>query len=144
MKSGKIITLDSDIREILQNSKTIAVLGLSPKPERDSYQVAAYLQQNGYEIIPVRPAQRMILGEKAYASLTEIHRPVDIVNVFRNSDQVLAHAREALELKPNVFWMQLDIQNHDAALMLTARGIDVIMNRCIQVEHERLVRKTTL
>jgi uncharacterized protein len=144
MKIGKIITRDGDIREILENSKTIAVLGLSPKPARDSYQVAAYLQQNGYKIIPVRPAQHMILGEKAFSSLKDIHQPVDIVNVFRNPDQVMVHAREALDSPPKAFWMQLNIQNHDAALMLTARGIDVIMNRCIQIEHERLISKTKL
>lgn len=138
MKTGRVLTADEDLRELLSNFKTIAVVGLSPKPDRDSYQVAAYLQQNGYRVLPVRPAQSEILGEKAYASLDDISGPVDIVDVFRSSEQVLPHAREALRLKPKVFWMQEGIENQAAAELLTAAGIDVVMNRCIKREHARL------
>ena len=144
MKSGKIITSEHGIRSVLENSKSIAILGLSPKPHRDSHKVAVYLKECGYRIIPIRPAQKEILGEKAYSSLDEIDAPVDIINVFRSPGQVMAHARESLRLKPKVFWMQLDIENHDAAMLLTAHGIDVIMNRCIKTEHERLVKKVRL
>jgi predicted CoA-binding protein len=138
MKSGKIITQDDKIRDVLKNARTIAILGLSPKPERDSNMVARYLKEQGYRIIPVRPAQKEILGEKVYASLDDIKETVDIVDVFRNPAQIVPHAHEAIRLKPKVFWMQLNIENREAADLLTAAGIDVIMGRCIKVDHERL------
>ncbi len=138
MKSGKIITQDDKIRDILKNARTIAILGLSPKPERDSNMVARYLKEQGYRIIPVRPAQKEILGEKVYASLDDIKETVDIVDVFRNPAQIVPHAHETIRLKPKVFWMQLNIENREAADLLTAAGIDVIMDRCIKVDHERL------
>jgi len=138
MKTGRVITADEDIKPLLTAAKTIAVVGLSPKPDRDSYQVAAYLQQHGYRVLPVRPAQAEILGEKAYASLDDIAGPVDIIDVFRSPDQILPHAQEALRLKPKVFWMQEGIENREAAALLTAAGIHVVMNRCIKREHARL------
>jgi uncharacterized protein len=138
MPAGRVLTTDDDIRSFLSAAKSIAVLGLSPKPDRDSYKVAAYLQQSGYRILPVRPAQAEILGEKAYASLNDIPDPVDIIDVFRSSDQVLPHAHEALRLKPKVFWMQEGIENQEAAALLTASGIHVVMDRCIKHEHARL------
>ena len=140
MKPGNIVTDDINIGKLLAEAKTIAVLGLSSKPERDSHQVAKYLKEQGYRIIPVSPGQKEILGEKAYASLLEIEQPVDIVNVFRNPDQIVPHAREALELKPKAFWMQLNIENQEAAALLAEAGIDVVMNRCIKVEHGRLCK----
>jgi hypothetical protein len=144
MKTGRIITRDENIRHILNAAKTIAIVGLSPKPERDSNRVAGYLKDHGYRIIPIRPAQKEILGEKAYRSLDDIKQSVDIVNVFRNPAQIIPHAHEAIRLKPKVFWMQLDIENRDAAELLTAAGIDVVMDRCIEVEHERLCNKNGL
>ncbi len=138
MKSGKIITQDDEIRELLVRYKNIAVLGLSPKPERASHRVAKYMKENGYRIIPVRPAQKEILGERAYASLDDIGEPVDIVNVFRNSAQIMPHAQEAIRLRPKVFWMQLNIEHQEAAELLVQAGIDVVMNKCIKVEYERL------
>ena len=138
MKAGRVITRDEDIKTLLSAARTIAVVGLSPKPDRDSYQVAAYLQRHGYRILPVRPVQVEILGEKAYASLDDIAGPVDIIDVFRSPEQVLPHAHEALRLKPRVFWMQEGVENRDAAALLTAAGIDVVMNRCIKREHARL------
>ncbi len=140
MKQGRIITQDSDIKTILENSKTIAILGLSPKPERDSNMVARYLKENGYQIIPVRPAQEELLGEKAYGSLDDIREPADIVDVFRSPAQIMPHAQEALRMKPKVFWMQLGIENQEAAKLLTEAGIDVIMNRCIKVDHAKLCK----
>ena len=144
MKTGRIITQDDNIRDILNSAKTIAILGLSPKPERDSNRVAGYLKDHGYRIIPIRPAQKEILGEKAYRSLDDIKEPVDIVNVFRNSSQIIPHAHEAIRLKPKVFWMQLNIENREAAALLTSAGIDVVKDRCIEVEHERLCNKNSL
>lgn len=138
MPQGQIITDDARIRQLLSDAKTVAVLGLSPKPGRDSYRVAEYLQSKGFRIIPVRPAQTEILGEKSVASLDEVAGPVDIVDVFRSPDQVVPHAREAIRLKPKAFWMQEGIANREAAELLTAAGIDVVMDRCIKKDHERL------
>ncbi|MBW1836096.1 MAG: CoA-binding protein [Deltaproteobacteria bacterium] len=138
MKPGEIITDDKKIKNILDTSKTIAVLGLSPKPERASNQVSGYLKAQGYRIIPIRPGEEEILGEKVYASLDDVNGPIDIIDVFRKFDEVMAHAHEAIRLKPKVFWMQLYIENKEAAALLTEAGIDVIMNRCIKVEHGRL------
>lgn len=128
--------------EMLQHLNTVAVVGLSPKPDRDSYRVARYLQQQGISIIPIRPGPKEILGVKAYPSLDDVHLEVDIVNVFRHSDKVLAHAHEALRLKPKAFWMQLNIENLEAAELLTTAGIDVVMNRCIKIEYERLFNQS--
>lgn len=140
MKSGKILTDNSEIKRILRDANTIAVVGLSPKPQRDSNMVGRYLKEKGYKVIPVRPAQKEILGEKAYASLDDIEERVDIINVFRNSAEIMPHARMALRLKPKVFWMQLNIKNKEAAEYLVNEGINVVMNSCIKVEHELLIR----
>lgn len=140
MSAGQIITADETIKARLEQAGTIAIVGLSPNTARDSNRVARYLKSYGYKIIPVRPAQKGILGEKAYASLNDVEESVDIVNVFRNPSQIVPHAHEALRVKPKVFWMQLDIENREAADILTAAGIDVVMNRCIKVEHERLCK----
>jgi len=140
MKPGEILSEDSEIKKLLVEAETIAILGLSSKPERDSHQIAKYLKAQGYRIIPVSPGQKEILGEKAVASLDDIDQPVDIVTVFRNPAQIVPHAREALGLKPKTFWMQLNIENQEAATLLTDAGIDVVMNRCIKVEHGRLCR----
>ena len=140
MKKGKILTDNADIKAVIENSKTIAVLGLSPKPERDSNKVASYMMEKGYRILPVNPMQKEILGEKVHTSLDDIDEPVDIIDVFRQSDQVLPHAHEALRLKPKVFWMQLSIENQEAAELLTEAGIDVIMNRCIKIDHANLIK----
>lgn len=138
MPRGEIITDDARIRRLLSTATTVVVLGLSPKPGRDSYRVAEYLKAHGFRIIPVRPAQAEILGEKVFASLDDVPGPVDIVDVFRSPDQVLPHAHEAIRLKPKAFWMQEGIANQEAAELLTAAGIDVVMDRCIKKDHERL------
>jgi predicted CoA-binding protein len=144
LKPGKLIAEDSDIKDILENAKTIAILGLSPKPERESNKVARYLKDNGYSIIPVRPGQQEILGQSAYATLGEIKEDVDIVDVFRNPEQILPHAHEAIQMQPKVFWMQLGIENQEAASLLIKAGIDVVMNKCIKIEHGRLCKKNIL
>lgn len=137
---GHIVTEDNRKKEILESSGTIAIVGLSSHPDKASHIVARYLQQQGYKIIPIRPGTNEILGEKAYATLDDVREAVDVVNVFRSSEQIVPHAREALRLKPKVFWMQLNIENREAADLLTASGIDVIMNQCIKIEHGRLCR----
>jgi predicted CoA-binding protein len=146
VSEGKILTSVDEIAERLASVRTIAVLGLSPKPERDSFRVAQYMQDQGYRIIPVRPAQAEILGETAYASLTEIPDPVDVVDIFRNPKQVPGHVAEILAMKhrPGLVWMQLGISHEGAAKELTAAGIDVIMDRCIKVDHAKYVARTRL
>ncbi|MGD8542926.1 MAG: CoA-binding protein [Desulfobacteraceae bacterium] len=139
-RGGRLLTDERDIRRLLQATATIAVLGLSPKPERDSHRIAAYLQRQGYRIIPVRAAQREILGETAYGSLGEIPERVDLVNAFVNPARILPHARDALALAPRGFWMQTGIENREAADLLRQAGIDVVMDRCIGVAHALLCK----
>jgi uncharacterized protein len=144
MKSGKIIDQDSELKDILENARTIAIIGLSPDPERESNEVARYLKKNGYKIIPIRPNQDEILGLRAYSTLDDIKECVDIVDVFRRPEQILPHAHEAVRMQPKVFWMQLGIENQKAASMLVEAGIDVVMNKCIKIEHDRLFKKNIL
>ena len=141
LKKGEILTEYRQIKPVLQDARTIAVLGVSPKPGRDSYRVARYLKDEGYRILPVRPAQTEILGEKVYRSLDDIDVPVDVVDAFRSGEQIMAHVVEVIRLRPKVFWMQLGIENPEAAKMLTDAGIDVVMNRCIKMDHEDLFKK---
>jgi predicted CoA-binding protein len=144
MKSGKIISEDIEIKDILENAKTIAILGLSPKPDRDSNRIAKYLKDHGYRIIPVRPGQEEILGQSAYPTLDDIKEHVDIVDVFRNPKQIVPHAHEAIRMQSKVFWMQLGIENQKAASLLVKAGIDVVMNKCIKIEHDKLFKKNIL
>jgi len=122
------------IKEILAGAGNIAVVGLSDKPDRTSHMVAAAMQSRGYRIIPVNPNATEILGEKSYASLTDIPEPIDIVNVFRRADQVVPIAEEAAKIKAKVFWLQLEIVNEEAARIASEAGLEVIMDRCIKVE----------
>jgi len=125
------------ICSILKQYRTIAVVGLSPKPERDSHRVARYLKEQGFRIIPVNPGQREILGEACYPSLTEIPEPVEIVDVFRRSEAIPPIAEEAVRIGAKVFWMQLGIRNDEAVRILEKSGVQVIQDRCIKVEHMR-------
>lgn len=122
------------IKELLQSSTNVAIVGLSDKPDRISYMIAEAMQKKGYRIIPVNPNAQNILGETCYASLTGIPEPVDIVNVFRRSETVVPVAEEAVKIKAKVFWLQQDIINEEAAEIAKAGGLEVIMDRCIKVE----------
>ena len=124
-----------EIGEILRRSKTIAVVGLSPRPERPSYHVAQYLQSQGYTIIPVNPGHAEILGEKAYKTLLEIPGSIDIVDIFRKPEAVGPIAEEAIAKKAKVLWMQEGIINNEAAGKAKAAGLAVVMNRCIMKDH---------
>jgi len=130
---------DQVIKELLTKSRTVAVVGLSNKPERDSYQVAEYLQKHGYRVIPVNPVLSEVLGEKAYPDLASIPEPVDIVNVFRRSEEVPAVVSAALPVKPAAIWLQLGVVNGEAAAVVGKQGVAVIMDRCIKIEHNRLL-----
>ena len=123
------------IAQILRTSKTIAVVGLSSKPERASYQVAAYLQRHGYRIIPVNPRETQVLGEPAYASLHDVPVAIDIVDVFRESSAVPEIVAETIAIGAKVLWLQLDIHHADAEAHATAAGVTVITDVCIKIAH---------
>ena len=135
------------IAHILQDSKIIAVVGMSNKADRPSYEVAEYLQHHGYRTIPVNPsyAGQQILGETVYASLPEAAAAlaaqglrIDIVDCFRKAEDIPPLASEAIAIGASVLWMQLGIENQQAADLAQAAGLDVVMNRCIKIEHKAL------
>ncbi|WP_169083494.1 CoA-binding protein [Paenibacillus sp. PL91] len=127
------------IKGILEKSTTVAVVGLSDKPDRVSYMVSEAMQAKGYTIIPVNPNADTILGQKSYASLKDIPVPVDIVNVFRRSEHTPPVAEEAVAIGANTLWLQLGIANKEAAAIASAGGLEVIMDRCIKVEDSILL-----
>lgn len=136
------------IPEILQEAKTIAIVGLSDKPERASNEVAHYLQQAGYRIVPVNPvlAGKEVLGEKSYATVQAAADAlradgiaIDVVDVFRKAEDVPDVARDAIAARAGALWMQLGIENQAAADMASAAGLDVVMNHCMKIEHRKLL-----
>ena len=133
---------DAYIRGILNTVKTIAMVGFSPKENRPSYFVFKYLLERGYRVLPVNPGQagKEALGQKIYASLSDIPVPIDMVDIFRGSEHVLPIVQEALVLqpKPAVIWMQLTVHNDEAAKLAEDAGIKVVMNRCPKIEYGRL------
>lgn len=131
---------DGKTRDMLIKCKNIAVVGLSENPEKDSHQVARYLKENGYRIIPVNPAAKEILGEKAYPDLASIPDRVDIVNVFRRSEHLPAVVKESLRINPGCIWAQLGVSDEGSANEAAARGVTVVMDRCIKIEHKRLLK----
>lgn len=134
--------IDPTIAAILHSSRTIAIVGLSPRPERDSHHVAQYLQQQGYRIVPVNPmaAGQPILGEPCWASLSEAaqHHRIDLVDVFRNSADVPPIAEEAIAIGAPALWLQLGVQHDAAAAQARAAGLRVVQDHCALVEHQRL------
>jgi predicted CoA-binding protein len=134
---------DADLRRILTETRTIALVGWSPKPDRASHEVAAYLRRRGYRVIPVNPGQAGTdsgLGEVVRASLSEIDVPVDMVDIFRRSEEVGPVVDEALRSLPGVkvIWMQLGVINAGAAETARRAGVEVVMNRCPAIEIPRL------
>jgi hypothetical protein len=127
------------IRNILQTTKTIAVVGLSPKPHRPSHQVASYLKDAGYSIIPVNPGQDTLLGLPCYSNLQAIPGSVDMVDIFRRSEFVLPVVEDAITIKAKVIWMQSGIINEEAARLAEEAGLTVIMDRCTMVDHMDLL-----
>lgn len=133
---------DAHIRAILRQTRRIALVGASANPARPSWIVTKYLIDRGYDVIPVNPglAGQTLFGKKVYASLTEIEGPIDMVEIFRNSEAAGPITDEALRLDPlpKVIWMQLSVRNDEAAARAEARGVTVIMNRCPKIEYGRL------
>ena len=130
-----------EIVEILRNTKKIAIVGLSPKEERDSNKVARYLIEQGYEVIPVNPGQDQILGRKCYKSLEEIPFEVDMADLFVNPKRVPPIVDQAIAKKIPVIWMQLGIVNNEAAKKAREAGAKVVMNRCVKIEHQNMTAK---
>jgi predicted CoA-binding protein len=131
---------DAYIRDILVSNRTIAMVGASSNTSRPSYFAMKYLQAKGFRIIPVNPGQagQELLGETVYASLADIKEPVDIVDIFRNSEAALGITKEAIKMGAHVVWMQLGVRNDEAAKLAEDAGLKVVMNRCPKIEYGRL------
>ncbi len=133
---------DRVVRELLQQSKVIAVVGLSADEGKPSNVVARYMKSKGYRIIPVNPGQEEILGEKCYKSLGDIKEKVDIVDIFMRAEKVLPVVEEALTLEPRAVWLQLGIRSEEAKALAKEKDVLFIMDRCVKMEHARLVPVT--
>jgi predicted CoA-binding protein len=129
-----------EVRAILRSARTIAVVGLSPRPERPSHQVAAYLQRAGYRIVPVNPGQASILGERSYPTLAAAaaEHPIDIVDVFRRSESAGAAVDDAIRVRPRLIWLQRGVVDPAAERRAAAAGIAFVMDRCLMVDHQLL------
>jgi len=126
------------LRRILRTSRTIAIVGLSAEWHRPSFFAAKYLQEHGYRVIPVNPRYDKILGERCHATLATIEIPVDIVDVFRRSEDVMPIAEEAIAIGAKCLWQQIGVRNEAAAALAASAGLEVVMNRCVKIEHGRL------
>ena len=129
----------NSLRRILRDSRVLAVVGLSADWYRPSYFAAKYMQDHGYTIVPVNPTHPEILGQRSYASLAEIPIEVDVVDCFRRAEQIPELAREAVAIGAKVLWMQLGIRNAEAAGIASAAGLDVVQDRCVKIEHARIL-----
>lgn len=128
------------LRTLLREAKTVAVVGLSPRPERPSHGVARYLTDAGYRIVPVNPGHAEILGTRSYPSLAAAaaEHAIDVVDVFRRSEAAGAVVDEAIAIRPRLVWLQLGVVDEAAAARARAAGIPIVMNRCLAVDHQRL------
>jgi predicted CoA-binding protein len=125
-------------KRILEKYHNVAIVGLSPDPEKDSYRVADYLNKHGYNIIPVNPIVPEIMGKKSYSSLSAIPEKIDIVDIFRKPETVVPIVEEAIKIGAEVVWMQLGIVNKEAAGIARDAGLMVVMNKCMKKTHESL------
>ena len=134
---------DENLKDILTGYKTVAIVGISPKEDRPSYIVASYLQSKGYRIIPVRPDGDTILGEKVYHSLMEIPKEieVDVVDIFRRSEDVPPIVDEAIQRGAEVVWMQEGVVHKEAGAKAEKAGLKVVLDRCMKKEHQRLINQ---
>jgi uncharacterized protein len=132
---------EEEILDFLQKYRTIAVIGMSKNPEKEAYTVPEYVKSHGYRVIPVNPTADEILGEKAYKRLSDVPGPVDIVNLFRPSEDVPNYVDDIVEKKPKVSWEQLGIHNSEAEEKIAAAGIRVVYDRCMRVELRKLLMK---
>ena len=135
--------MDTSIELCLSECKTIAVVGLSPKSHRDSYRVSKYMQSQGYRIVPVNPNASEVLGERAYATLSEAaqHEQIDMVNCFRNAEDIPPIAQEAMNIGAKALWLQLGIAHADACAQDEKAGLTVVQDKCLMVEHAQWLRQ---
>ena len=131
--------MDDSIRKILEEARSIAVVGISPRPERDSHAVARYLRDAGYTIFPVNPNAEEILGLRCYRTLGEIPDPVDVVDIFRRPEHVPPIVQEAIDIGARVVWMQDGVVHEEAAARARAAGLTVVMDRCMLRDHRALL-----
>lgn len=134
-----MITKEEDLKTLLTEAKTIAVVGASPKPWRDSGAIAEFLAKKGYKVFPVNPQYQEVLGMKCFPDLKSIPEKIDIVDIFRNPDDVMPVIEEAISVGARSVWMQLNVVNEQAARKAEAAGLRVVMDLCIAVEHRSLI-----
>ena len=127
------------IFEILEKYRTIAVIGMSKNPEKDANSIPAYMMEHGYRVVPVNPTADEILGEKSYKTLAEVPDKIEIVDVFRPSEDVTSYVEGVIAKKPKVFWLQLGIHNPEAEARVAKHGITVVYDRCVMQEHKKLL-----
>ena len=136
-REGLIMNQAASIEKILRDTKTIAVVGFSSQPQKAGYYVPAYLQKQGYRVIPVNPFMTDALGEQAYADLTAVPHAIDLVLIFQRSEKVRPFVEQAIAVGAKAVWMQLGIVHAEAAALAQAAGLDVVMDACMLVEHQR-------
>ncbi len=129
---------DPEIRRILEEMKTVAIVGLSDNPERDSYKVGAYLKEKGYKIIPVNPGKKEILGEKSYPDIASVPEKIDVVDIFRTVEAIPGIVDEAIRVRAGTVWMQLGLAHRESAEKARAAGLGVVQSKCIKIEHSRI------
>ena len=130
---------DAAIRELLERVRRVAVVGLSPKTHRDSNRVARYLVERGYEVVPVYPREELILGQRVFRRVQDVPGPVDLVDVFRRSEAIAGVIDDTLAARASALWLQLDCVDLEGATRARAAGMSVVMDRCLMVEHARLL-----
>jgi predicted CoA-binding protein len=141
------MSLDQGLIDTVKEARSIAVVGCSPKTYRDSNSVARYLMEQGYGVVPINPAHDTILGVRSYPDLMvarEAEGPIDIVDIFRDSDLVMPHVEEAIQIGTRLIWMQLGVVNQTAASRAREAGIEVVMDRCLRTVHKQLRRQRKL
>lgn len=139
LQGMKLITKSEDVKKILQLSRSIAVVGSSPSPDRDSNHITQYLNLKGYKVFPVNPNYKEILGLKCYSNLHDIPEAIEIVDVFRRPDQVLPVVQDAASVNAKIIWFQLGVSTPEAVELALQNRLTVVDNKCIMVEHRRLI-----
>lgn len=127
-----------ELREILKKYRTVAVIGMSKNPEKDANRIPKYLMTKGFRVIPVNPSAEEILGQKSYKRLIDVPEQVDIVDVFRPSDDIPNYVEDVIKKNPKVFWEQLGIHNEEAEEKIASAGIKIVYDRCIYQEHKKI------
>lgn len=136
------ITPDEEVVEILKSAKTVAVVGISHKEDRDSHKVAKYLKEHGYKIIPVNPKYSEVLGEPCYPDLKSVPEKIDVVDIFRKVEEIPGVVDEAIQVGAGAVWMQLGLVHNESAEKAKQAGLKVVMNKCMKIEHQRLIESS--